>query len=269
MTPVLTAAHRRLLREYADEWRFLQLVSLMEPTNLGGLNEVALLNRLETKYVLREEDLLRALSTLTDCYRVLDIDGTRLHSYISLYFDTADFLLYKQHHAGGKHRYKIRTREYTDTRLAFLEVKHKISQIRTIKNRIQTPEFMIYLSSEFDGFIEENFPLSSYGLEPKLLNAYHRITLVDKHNPERVTIDLNPWFYTHFGERTLPRIAIAEVKYSSANRNSAFMRHMRELGIRPMSFSKYCVGVSLLYPQVKSNRFKPTLRSVAKIMGGG
>lgn len=266
--PQLSAARRRMLREHGGQWRFQRLVSRMESASLDDLADVALLNRLETKYVLREDNLLSALAVLSSCYRVLDIAGNRLHRYVSLYFDTPSFLLYYRHHAGGKHRYKIRAREYTDTNLSFLEVKHKISQIRTIKNRIQTPEFLTQLLPEFEDFIHGNFPLPADELEPKLLNAYQRITLVGKYSPERLTIDLDPWFFADTAGETLPGIVIAEVKYPHANRNSPFMRRMREMGIRPMGFSKYCIGVSLLYAQVKNNRFRPTLRAVRRLAQG-
>jgi hypothetical protein len=238
----------------------------MEPIDLGRMTQVALLDRLETKYVMLKSDLLEALSTLADRYWVLDINGIRLHRYVSLYFDTPAFTLYYRHHAGRKNRYKIRSREYTDTQLAFLEIKHKINQYRTIKNRVQTPFMLTQLSGEMSGFLHTHYPLETDGLEPKLLNAYQRVTLISKHRPERLTLDLNPRFVTDAGTATLPGLAIAEVKYTSAHRRSDFMRRMREMSIRPMGFSKYCVGVSLLYPDVRSNNFKPTLRAVQKIM---
>ena len=43
---------------------------------------------------------------------------------------------------------------------------------------------------------------------------------------------------------------------------------MRALGIRSTGFSKYCIGIALLYPQVKHNNFKPILRLLDKLTGG-
>ena len=266
--PEPSLAYRRSVEDFTGLWQFMRIASSMEPIGLDGLQDVALMNRRETKYVLREQDLLNALVPLTARYRVLEIDGIRLHRYLSLYFDTPSFFLYHRHRAGGKHRYKVRAREYTDTRLAFLEIKHKISEIRTEKNRVQTPQFLTDLAPEFGDFVQDHFPLPVDELEPKLLNAYRRITLVGKYNPERVTLDLGPRFYADGGNETLPGIAIAEVKYESNGRGSDFMRRMREMGIRPMGFSKYCVGVSMLYPQVKNHYFRPTMRTVRKIMQG-
>jgi len=105
-------------------------------------------------------------------------------------------------------------------------------------------------------------------LEPRLMNAYQRITLAGNHSPERVTLDLAPRFFAGDGRATLPGIAIAEVKCEGNGRSSDFIMRMREVGIRPMGFSKYCVGVSMLYPQVKNHYFRPTMRAVNKIMQG-
>jgi hypothetical protein len=49
--------------------------------------------------VLHVDHLYGALASLTEHYRILEIDGVRLHRYETLYFDTTDFALYRQHHA--------------------------------------------------------------------------------------------------------------------------------------------------------------------------
>ena len=43
---------------------------------------------------------------------------------------------------------------------------------------------------------------------------------------------------------------------------------MHAAAIQPLSFSKYCVGVALLYPSIKHNTFKPQLRLVQKLLRG-
>ena len=48
-----------------------------------------------------------------------------------------------------------------------------------------------------------------------------------------------------------------------------FARLMRHYHVRDTSFSKYCMGVSLLYPDVKHNKFKAQQRLVARLMQGG
>jgi hypothetical protein len=44
---------------------------------------------------------------------------------------------------------------------------------------------------------------------------------------------------------------------------------MRQMGIRKTGFSKYCVGVSLLYPEIKHNRFRAAHRLIARLSNGG
>jgi hypothetical protein len=64
-------------------------------------------------------------------------------------------------------------------------------------------------------------------------------------------------------------IAIAEVKQDGFSMDSEFVRQMRALCVRATSFSKYCIGISMLYPEVKHNRFKPQLRQIAQLLHEG
>ncbi len=76
-----------------------------------------------------------AASMITGCWRWT---GKRLNHYRTLYFDTPDFELYLLHVNGRADRYKVRSREYTDTHLSYLEVKHRTPKDRTIKERLST-----------------------------------------------------------------------------------------------------------------------------------
>jgi hypothetical protein len=243
------------------------VLSRLAPISLDEMAEVALLDRSETKFVFHERRLPELLNALLDEYRVLEINGSRLNHYRTLYFDTADFALFRRHQAGGRNRYKVRSRTYLDTDVSFLEVKHKVNESRTIKNRVKTPDFVEQLSPRTAGFLDMNLPENQWNLEPKLWNQYTRITLVGRHKPERVTIDLNLQFTDNDGQTmTLPGLVIAEVKKNGAEPDSTFIRLMRVMSIRPTGFSKYCVGVSMLYDEVKHNSFKPKLRMISKLI---
>jgi len=250
----------------ASRWQ--TLLARFDPISLSQMNGVALLNRTDTKFVLDESQLHRALAALQQQYRVLDISGIRLNHYQTLYFDTGDFALYRRHHAGGHNRYKVRSREYLDSHLSFLEIKHKVDSHRTIKNRMQTPDMVTDITSETDDFMDAYFPLDPEALEPKLWNDFYRITLVSKQQQERLTLDLNLNFGADNRQMSLPGVAIAEVKQAGINRNSVFMQQMRAMRVRPTGFSKYCIGVSLLHPGVKHNNFKPKLQLINKLMKG-
>jgi hypothetical protein len=47
---------------------------------------------------------------------------------------------------------------------------------------------------------------------------------------------------------------------SSGHGGSAVDRFLRELGVRPASVSKYCVGIAALHPDLPSNPWHQTLR---------
>ncbi len=238
-----------------------------ESISLAEMNRVRLLNRTDVKFVLPEAQLLMALAGLSAEYRVLSIDNNQLNHYRTLYFDTPDFALYFRHHAGGRNRYKVRSREYVDTQLNFLEVKQKVNRYRTVKSRLQTPELVTSFTPDTAEFMQSHFPYRATKLEPKLWNAYTRITLVNRYQQERVTLDLDLRF-SHLGRGVaLPGMAIAEVKQDGVNRHSPFMKAMRQQHVHAMGLSKYCLGVALLYNGIKANNFKPKLRHVYKVAG--
>ncbi len=245
---------------------FSPLLANFDPISLSQMAGVALLDRMDTKYVMSEQKLHQALTTLTGDYWVLDIQSVRLNQYRTLYFDTGDFMLYHRHHAGGRNRYKVRSREYVDSHLSFLEIKFKANNTRTVKTRLQTPAFLTQFSADTYPFMDANFPFAAEHLEPKLWNEYVRVTLVNKHAQERLTLDLNLRFFNEKQSVALPGVAIAEVKQAGHNPHSVFFQQMRAMNLRPMGFSKYCMGVTMLYPEVKANNFKPKLRRVTQLI---
>ena len=228
----------------------------------------ALLDRSELKYVLPQRLLLPALAELRDAYRVLIVAGRQLSRYRTLYFDTDDLALYRRHHAGAPDRYKVRAREYVDSHAAFLEVKHRTGGRRTVKSRIPTEELVTALTPQAADFLAEACPYAADDLTAALWNYYTRITLVSKQRAERVTLDLDLAFVREADRAGFPGIVVAEVKYQGGRHASEFGRLMRSHHVRDTSFSKYCMGVSLLYPDVKHNKFKAKQRLVARLAQG-
>lgn len=264
IAPVITHNVTGNTRSSAD---FSRVLRRFTPISLTQMHNVALLRRIDTKYVLSEAQLYQALTRLTADYDVLEIEGRRLHRYQTLYFDTPDFALYRQHHDGWRDRYKVRSRVYVDSAQAFLEVKRKTNKNVTVKSRLQTPEVVTQVDAQTDDFLHTHFPQATEALEPQLWNSFYRITLVSKHSVERLTLDIDLSFQAGGTHAALPGIAIAEVKQEAFSLRSEFVGQMRALGVRSMSFSKYCIGVSLLYDQVKRNKFKPQWLYIDKIIG--
>ena len=244
------------------------LMGRFDPISLKEMDGVALLNRTDTKYVMRTSQLQQALAQLTTRYRVLTIANQRLNHYQTVYFDTPDLSLYTRHHDGAKNRYKVRSREYVDSHLSFLEVKFKTNKNRTIKSRMQTPDVVTEFDAGTASFVHDHCPNDPALLGPKLWNQFIRITLVSKQSVERLTLDINLEFQREEARVGLPGVAIAEVKQEGFDRQSDFIQQMRGMGVRPSSFSKYCMGVASLYDEVKKNNFKPQMLQVGKLMQG-
>lgn len=244
------------------------LLASFDPITLSELNRVSLLDRVEVKYVLPIDKLDRLLSTLRSTYFALTVAGQQLNHYRTLYFDTADLTLYRRHHMGARNRYKVRARQYVESQYTFLEIKHKTNKLHTVKSRLATHEMITSMNHSSIDFLRDKYPYDALALAPTLWNTYTRITLVSKTQRERVTLDLGLGFAWKEREIKLPAVVIAEVKRNGTFAASDFIALMRQSRVRKTGFSKYCVGISLLYPQVKHNRFRAVHRLLARLSQG-
>ncbi len=100
---------------------------------------------------------------------------------------------------------------------------------------------------------------------PVLWVGYHRITLVGRYTPERITLDLDLSFGDGERRREYGDLAIAEVK-QDARQPSAFLDLMKQQGVRSGSISKYCLGMVSLDGTIKHNRFKPQFSHLQKVI---
>ncbi len=246
----------------------INLLNSFSPISLKEMDSVALLNRIDTKFVMPIAQLWQALPTLQPDYKVLTMQGQRMNHYRTLYFDTPDFDLYHLHVNGRADRFKVRSREYIDSHISFLEVKHKTRKDRTIKSRIATDQPVVWMTEDAEDWLQNVLPYDSRSLEPKIWNTFTRITLVSKNQCERVTLDVDLAFYTAHKVIHLDGIAVAEVKVAGQDQVSNFLAQMRNQKIHPRGFSKYCIGTSLLYEQVKKNNLKSKLLWLNKILEG-
>ncbi|MBM3452678.1 MAG: polyphosphate polymerase domain-containing protein [Bacteroidetes bacterium] len=241
------------------------IVSKYEKINLSEMDEVKLMNRVDTKFAFNFSQFKTILSGLNNSYRILEIDGTRMPFYESLYYDGENFKFYNDHYLGRQNRFKVRFRKYVDSNLSFLEVKHKIKG-RTKKTRINADEISLNLNSEQLFFLQEILH-SDIQLVPKLWNSFHRITLVSSDIKERLTLDFDLTFKWNDQEINLDNLVIAELKQEYVNKKSPFYVLMKSLVIRPYRISKYCLG-SLEVHGIKNlryNRFKEKLRRLRSI----
>lgn len=242
-----------------NDGRIETLIQDYAPISLEEMDAVALLNRIDTKFVLQTGQLLQALTALKTGYRVLSVAGQRMNHYRTLYFDTRDFELYKMHVNDHADRFKVRSREYLDSQQAFLEVKHRTRKDRTVKSRIPTGKPAVWIDASARRWLEDVFPYDSRELEPKLWNTFTRITLVNNALCERVTLDVDLAFSNGNRRAQLEGIVVAEVKQAGRDCPSEFLAQMQALKVHPQGFSKYCIGTSLLYENVKKNSLKAKL----------
>jgi hypothetical protein len=110
---------------------------LFTPISLAEMEQVRLMNRIDTKYVTTPENLLILLQSMQDDYFIQEVEGLRNSHYRTLYYDTDQLEMYMAHQDGRRTREKIRMRDYLDSHLTFLEVKDKNNKGRTSKKRIR------------------------------------------------------------------------------------------------------------------------------------
>lgn len=236
-----------------------------EPIDLREMADVNLMNRIDTKFAFRQDDLLRFIPLLAKDYRALKVEGTMLPHYESLYFDDEKFSFFRDHHNGKADRYKVRIRKYVESNIHFLEIKHKVKG-RTDKRRILTNDFNELTEEKERDFLKRQLSENT-NLKPTMWNSFQRITLVSKTSKERLTLDFNIHF--HMGEvrRDFNQLVIAELKQEQLDRNSPFYQLMKSEHIRPYRLSKYCIGSVEIYGEevLKFNRFKKKLLFLNKI----
>ena len=241
-----------------------EILPLFDPISLDRMDKVQLLNRVDTKFMLNEKELIPVLDRMKEDYFMLEADGMRYNRYENLYFDTSDRRMYLQHHNGKLNRFKIRYREYVYSGLCFFEIKFKNNKGRTLKERISVPRISRVISGSQADFLVSHSPYAPELLQPALDVSFSRITLVNRAMTERITIDTGLDFSNGIHEQQIPRLVIAELKHESS-KVSSFQSLLHEFHIRDISISKYCLGTATLFPAIKQNNFKPKLLYLKKI----
>lgn len=241
-----------------------QALSVFEPISLSEMEEVKLLNRVDSKYIFHENMLPELLSELALDYRILEIAEKRTHGYESLYFDTTDYQLYYSHHNGKTNRLKIRFRRYVDTDLTFFEIKQKTRANRTVKFRTLKANLSHQLSDD-DYQQLTNQAIDLLDLHSQLWIYFDRITLVSKNLTERLTLDLNLTYRKNNYQESMHKLVVAEIKQDKGSVFSPMIQSLKKRYVAQSSFSKYSVGIAKI-ETVKNNAFKPILLKMNKVL---
>ena len=160
------------------------------PISLDSLNGKAeMLERIDNKYIMPAEQLLPALEALKEIFDVLDIEGQRVFSYATRYFDDPELRGYYDHHQRRRKRVKARVRQYLDAGFSYLEVKVNEQRSMTAKRRMKIGSPLQSLDEPCMDFVRTCYR-DCYGdelhkeFEPVILIEYQRITLVAKEGGE-------------------------------------------------------------------------------------
>ncbi|MDK2982213.1 MAG: hypothetical protein PWQ55_2560 [Chloroflexota bacterium] len=246
----------------ADLFAMSRILARFSPISLEALDAEKLQDRVDTKFLFDAESLPGILAEVQQEYAILEIGDSPLQPYLTLYFDTLKFDNYFDHHNGKRPRYKVRMRKYLNSGSTFLEVKEKDNKNRTIKTRMAIRAIDRRLTSGQYQFVSQHYGPGLVPLKAVIWNRYNRMTLVNKHSLERVTIDLNFSAYNQNGFVSWNPFAIAEIKQGNRSLSTAFYRALKGRAIQPVNFSKYCISMALLTPQLKANKFKPNIQTI-------
>lgn len=240
------------------------LIQQFDSVSLGDLDKL-LLQRQDRKFFFHIFKLPILLEKLQNDFLVLDINGQRIHNYLSVYYDTINLEMYHAHHNQKGNRYKIRLRTYLDSDISFCEIKIKNNKNYTIKKRTSISKEEISKNLFPEDFINRYTPYKFQEIAPKMTISFGRITLTDKAFTQRLTFDINVTFNNGENTRTLNNLVIAELKQMRYNNASVVLQIFKKEEIRSIKISKYCIGTALLNHTVKHNRFKEQLLRIEEI----
>ena len=97
-----------------------------------------LLKRTDRKYLVPDRTVVEMVGFLCDIGAcALTIDGLQTFGYLSDYYDTLDFALYRAAATKRRRRFKLRSRVYLDSGLHFMELKTRSGRGQNVKDRLR------------------------------------------------------------------------------------------------------------------------------------
>jgi hypothetical protein len=237
-------------------------IDRLAPVSLDAVIDLAeLQTRTDRKYVVAPE-VLTALTEDAGCrMAVLEIDDLRAFRYESVYFDTPALDAYHAAAHERRRRFKVRTRTYLDSGITVLEVKVRGGRGETVKHRMpyDTAD-SLRLTADGMAFVAEHVDATAVPLlDPVLTTSYRRTTFVDMAAGMRMTCDADVVCSSVHG----PSVAVSGhmlLETKSLGPTTAADRFLWRTGHRPMTVSKYCLGMAALDPDLPANKWNRTLR---------
>ena len=229
------------------------------------VEQAALLQRTDRKYVVTEQQLTTWLDLLGADVRVLEIDGRRALRYASLYFDTPERDSFRASAHKRRRRFKVRVRSYLDTGGDFIEVKVRDARRRTLKTRMPCGSSVLTgLDDASRQFVREQLEANGLrgqlaeALVPMLETHFTRTTFHIPSSGARVTVDRTLDVREPGTEGLLlPGLIVMETKSDSGDLRAD--RILWSLGVRPRKVSKFAIGSALLDPSLPDNKWRNTM----------
>ncbi|MDH3659704.1 MAG: polyphosphate polymerase domain-containing protein [Alphaproteobacteria bacterium] len=241
--------------------------------SLEDTNKFAsMLKRIDNKYVVDRQQLLSVLDVLRDGFRILRIDERGIFSYESCYFDD-NYQCFSEHRQGRRQRFKVRTRRYVESGLAFFEVKLKGKRGQTEKSRAACDHYDSFVVNDREQqmlreLYEKNYGKAfHYRMVPALHVSYRRFTLVSASGRERITVDLNLGFETPSGKHARIGDDFIIIETKTADGRGKSDRALKQKHIRTADgCSKYCIGMALTGEVQRYNKFRAIVRKARSRM---
>ncbi|MCQ9344205.1 polyphosphate polymerase domain-containing protein [Corynebacterium kozikiae] len=238
--------------------------SELQPISLEELiSQAAMLTRVDRKYVLPRGEVQRIIQGLDPNTKTLVHNQKVPQAYRSTYFDTPGLTSFYMAARPRRRKFKVRTRSYVDSKIAFLEVKGTGPRGVTVKERIPynfeaamsdelLPDVIPWLGSKLElAGMDAN---TAWDLHPVLWGSYNRSTLLMADGVGRATIDTDLDWANHQGAYLdRPDMAIFETKSGASP--SQLDRLLWAYGHRPQKISKFGTGMAALDPSLPRNRW--------------
>ena len=260
-----------------------QLLDLPEISLHDLAQRAELLKRTDRKYLVPGTLVVEMVDFLGEIgAQALTIGGVQIFGYLSDYYDTSDFALYRAAATKRRRRFKLRSRVYLDSGMHFMELKTRSGRGQTVKDRLRLEDVCTYdfvngandpseplkrtdvvawaskllqqrgvVASQREGF------RTIMDLMPSSRSSYRRSTLCLP-DDSRLTIDQD-LVLSGPGESSGFEVPEVVVETKSSGRTSDADRWLWSHGIRPSRVSKYAIGTAIVHPELPANRWHSTM----------
>ena len=224
----------------------------MAPTNLAAIDaQWRDVQRFDSKFLLKLDDVQQFINEHCGNLEVLEIDSLQSFRYVTEYYDTPAYHLYRDHYMRRRRRIKVRIRHYLDSDVSQCEVKARHGNSQTRKFILPECHSLNFSAREFitgtlaTMNLAERLTSSIDELTHVATTTFDRITLNRSDSNEKITIDLN--LSVSAGQRSLSTsndMALVEIK--SMTKRTRTRSDFARFGMRPVGFSKYAAAIDLL-----------------------